>query len=657
LDISHVIDAEGADYGDAEIAQYLADQARGSTPVDFRVPNRQIVLPLNLRLVGGVSHDTMRSNLQKKVARIQQEGGWIRRTTTSGTLFADVVNASLSFGGSWMQSRVNNRVDTEAELRLECIPDWYGPEVTLPVRTSVDQSELIWTETGILGDWPGRVRIVVDESEGQAQQGLLWGVRSRHYSSSTTAQLRYAASSCTPLDTAAIAGETIAHSSLATNWTPLMSTDQSGGVALTHTGTYRVVARLSSATIIGSTPPPLGFRLLWDVGDFSLPTENPPVSVPQDGSFYIRDLGEVRLDRTPSGTHRWRGVVQARGPAGGEFGRIHRFWFVPVDEGAGKLRAPLNVDPGLSTYTARDEFNQTAFNAGVLTGKSLPVGGVWQGDGDTDDVTVNAGVHIATRPAVSDPGVYGGRFMTAGITNYTATVVQVDFFRGSYSGQNGISGVLARYLSPTQFLVAGATGTAPDTSAFAAFANGTATTLGAKKLVFRDAQWYTVRLFVDTAGRYVVWLYPQGGTPGQPVLSGVDPVLATGGALQTGRVGFYDSCPTGPGSAGPGGLGAPIRNYDNFAAWAPQTDAVLFPNQSAELRTEGMFREDPTGAAFGPVTDVTGDLPRIPPSGTEGRSCQVFIHTSRGDIDTQEDGNADNLSARLIYRPSHILTT
>ena len=66
------------------------------------------------------------------------------------------------------------------------------------------------------------------------------------------------------------------------------------------------------------------------------------------------------------------------------------------------------------------------------------------------------------------------------------------------------------------------------------------------------------------------------------------------------------------------------RYYDDFyvAAILPPLDATLYPNQSAELRTDGIFREDTGGTSYAPAPH-TGALPRLPPSGLENRrsSC------------------------------------
>ncbi len=648
LNITAFVRAEGVDWGDGAIEAAMADRERGSAPIDFRYPNRQIVLPLTIRAQPGVSYLATRQNLQKKIARFQHEGGWIRRTTNAGTLFADVVNGSLRFGGSWMQARSLAAVDIEAELRLECIPDWYGPEEVLPDHTDTVNGDLIWTETNIKGDYPGRVRVVVDEDQGQAQSALLWGVRCRHYSSSTTAALRYFGSQLTPLDTATVTSGSVLHPGISTAWTPVASTDQAGGVALTHTGTYQVWMRGGLSTLNSA----VRFRLVWDVGDFALPTENEPALLEDTGNTYIRNLGQIRLDRAPPGAHRWRGVIQAAGAVGGESVFVDRLWLQPMDEGGGVLRAPAKTDAGMNAFTARDEFNQTA---GVLAGKALPAGGSWAGAGDTDDFVVEATGHTAQRIAGGDSSTGNGRFALAGTTNYAATVVQVDFKRATYGqGINNWTGVIARYASTSTWLFAGLAGNAHQPFV-EGYVGGSPVVSNAAAATSPEAgRWYTVRLMVDAAGRYLLWIFPAGGTPGNPVVSGLATQLATAGTLASGRNGFYDSRITPiSGAAGP----LDVRNFNNFLAWTPQQDAVLFPSQSAELRTEGMFREDPTGAAYGPVSHVVGDLPRIPPSGAEGRTVQFFLKQSRGDLDTLPDVGVDDISARISYRPSYLLTS
>lgn len=644
FDITPWIAEAGVDWGDAEIQTYMADQARGSTPVDYRVPNRTVQIPLLLRTRGGTAFVTARSLVQAKAALAQREGGWIKRITAAGgTVFADIVNATLKLPGSWSQAHKD--YDLEAMLTLECLPDFYESERTLADHTLAGAAELLFTETDIDGDYPARVRAVVDEDAGQSQLGLIWSFRSKHYSSAATAAPRFQAEALNPLDTAtkvalsgASAGTVVTHGTLSTNWTPVLGTDLGGTASLTHTGTNRlwVRYRTTSGTAVE-------LRAVWDVGDLVMPVENVPVRSNAGTQFFLADLGELRLDRSPVGTHRWQGMIQARGLAGGENVSLDKVWVLNADEGYGVLRAPVDLGQGLAPYAARDEFNQSA---GALTGKTLAAGGTWSGSGDGDDFSVEATGHTAQRVAVSDTagGIHLGRLVRASTPNLAKCLVRVDC-KVSALG-SGLLAVLARYADTSNFLYAYAQpGLGTNSSVGLAIDKrvaGTSTNLASIVApVNALGSYITLQMVVDENGKVFLWCAPQGAPLGSPLLMTNDDVLATGGALATGAVGFADYQPDAT---------ANTRTYNNFAAWVPSLDAVLHANQSAELRTDGMFREDSTGAGFGPVSYVVGDLPRLPPT-VEGRTTEVLIKGSRGDLDQLPDTGIDDLSAQLFYRP------
>ncbi|HTE59541.1 MAG TPA: hypothetical protein VK631_04275, partial [Solirubrobacteraceae bacterium] len=286
LDITPFIDFEGVDFGDSAIESYMAEAALGQIPVDYRLPNRVITIPLNLMERGNVSFEGIRRSIQAKAAMFQQQGGWLMREVNGTPWYADVVSATLRLGGSTLQAVSD--IDADAVLTLECVPDFYGDEITLDDITETSAAEIVRVlqlsaaNAVIKGDYPGRVRIVVDEDQAQSQLGLLWGLRARHYSAATTAALAYEAEALTPLDSAAIATVTgasggasnnvIQHANLATTWTPVLSTTiLSGSLDMTHSGTYRVWARCYSSSI-----PPSRVRLVYDVDDLTNPAENEP---------------------------------------------------------------------------------------------------------------------------------------------------------------------------------------------------------------------------------------------------------------------------------------------------------------------------------------------------------------------------------------------
>lgn len=641
VDITPWVKGDGIDWGDAEIAAYMADQARGASPVDFRVPNRTVTIPLVLKGVGGTSFATARTTVQAKAALFQREGGWLKRLTSSGSMvFADVVSATLKLGGGWTQA--HRSADLDAQLTLDVLPDFYGAEVTLPDHATTTATELVFTETGILGDYPGRCRIVVDEDDGDRQLGLLWGLRSRNYDSAATARLAYNAGTLTTQDAATVAGTTIEHATVPSMWTPILKTDIIPSGALTHVGTYRVWAQVRS---VGVTERGVDVRLVWDVGDLSTPVISSTKRIPGADFIYALDLGEVRLDRTKSGTHRWQGQIQAKATTAPADVIVSKVWFVPVDDGYGVLRAPLNSAASFNVFTVRDEFNQTS---GALHGKTVQVGGgTWStfanGASPTDFSATGTPNFWINRNATAEQW----RGAVAGSASLTDVVAQMDFHWSVIDlTDDDELALFARRIDQNNFIaidVVPATGNVVlrRYSSFSG-AGGSYTILDSATVSLAAGTWYTLRLYVDTTGLVAGWVGPRGSSFGDPLLVGRTADAATGGALATGTTGLFE---------GYGSAVSSVRTYDNFLAYPPAIDAVLHPSQSAELRTEGLYREDATGTSYAPVPFPTYDNPRLPPAGLEGRTCEVFIKDSRGDFDLLPDSATDDISARIFYRP------
>lgn len=662
LDITPWIGADGVDWGDAGIQTYLAEQVRGETPVDYRVPNREVSAPLVFNTAqGGTTTLQARAKIQAKVALFQREGGAIMRVTDSGgTVYADVVDAGFRATSvpGWAS---RGSADPGASLSLTCQPDFYGEETTLADHTETSLPVLIFTDTSVSGDYPARVRIVVDEDDSDTQLGLLWGFRSRYYNSATAAALGHEAETLQTLDTAAKAalsgasgGTVVTHGTLSTNWTPVVGTNIGGTTYMTHQGSYRVWARLYSTS--GTT---VQARLAWDVGDMVAPTENAAFRLPSGTAFYWADLGEVRLDAPPVGTHRWQGQVQGKGDVGAENLSVDYLAFQPLDEGAGMLTYRDATQLTGGSVFVSDPFNQTA---GSLTTKVLPTGGTWTGAGDADGAddfqTSGASTYYISRTAVSDADANTGRYAIAGVpgaaansvltnTNAVVTLKSVS----AAVTTNDRFGVFARYTDTSNWLFWGVT----YYSALNAQASlikrvaGTTTTIWNSSTVGTYlgnssgiADEKILRLQVFANGVWIIY--------GNEIVQayGYDSALVTGGSLASGKVGIYDARVSAT---------ACTRIYDDFAAAGdystvtPSVDAVLYATRSAQLTTDGMFRQDAGGNAYGPVSIVAGDLPRYPVAGLESRTTQVFLKGSRGDFDQVADAGIDDISARVTYRP------
>lgn len=674
LDITPWIEQAGMDWGDAQINTFMADRDRGSFPVDFTVPNRDITVPLRFsQTTGGTTVNQARANIQAKVALFQKEGGWIKRVTASGgTVYADVVDAATHGFASIAGWESAQNVDVDSSVSLTCIPDFYQDEITLSDHAETTAAELVFTETSIQGDYPARVRVVVDDDQGADKKGLIWAFRSRYYDSASTAALQYEAEALGPLDTAtrvAVAGASggtmVQHGALATGWTPVLSTNLGGTQFMTHRGTYRLLARMftTSGTAVQA-------RFVWDVGDLVNPVENDAWRFPPGTglNYYLHDFGEVRLDAAPIGTHRWQGQIQARGDAGGEVVIIDKIWMVSVDEGMGVLSAPAVTTAGLSTYAARDEFNQTA---GALTGKVATVGGTWTvgaaggstaEDGDADDFSASGtpNFNVTRNPAGADSSLTNGRYVLLnGSSTIAAINVQVDIGISTLVNATDVRcGLLARFGDTDNWMMAvihtvAATALGLGASYLEVIKRvaGTATVLSTIALTPGAPISGTNRILlgVNASGFWVVYTGPAGGSL-IPRAYGQDDVLKTGGVLDDGRVGIYDA--TTVGAAG-------NRTYDNFSASQPPSDAVIYAARSAQITTDGSYRLDTSGTAYGPVSSQVGDLPRLPVAGLEGRTSECLIKVSRGDFNQIPDtltgtDYGDNILAQVFYRPCYL---
>jgi hypothetical protein len=345
FDITPWIDHEGIDWGDAQIAAFMSETDVGEVPVDFRMPNRQITIPLAFVNRGTITAQVARARLQAKLALFQREGGWVKRVTNSGgTVYADVVDGA--FHATSAPGYASNRdEDYEASATLSLIPEFYGNEITLGDHSTTTAAELVFTETTVRGDVPGRVRLVVDNDEAQVQQSLIWGFRARNYDAAdaaTTARIAWDAeafNSITAGTAGAFAGAV--GGTLVSYIAPTSFTTMVGNTTFTHQGHYRVLARARCATSDTAT-----IRWRWSVDGGATFVENDPVDV-EGAVFRIIDLGQVDVRKPPTGSHNWRGYVQAQS-VGGKIIRIDRVWFVPADEFSGEIRtnAMLSAQAG-----------------------------------------------------------------------------------------------------------------------------------------------------------------------------------------------------------------------------------------------------------------------------------------------------------------------
>jgi hypothetical protein len=438
-----------------------------------------------------------------------------------------------------------------------------------------------------------------------------------------------------------------------------------GTANLTHKGSYRCWARVFTTS---TTTPDV--RLVWRLGDFVNPIENTRQTIPSVLNFHWLNLGEIRLDPTPSGTHRWLGQIHALGGTTNSNVSVDAVHFVPVDDGYGVLRAPQIV-PTVTAYSALDSFTSTTAGT-ALNARVAPSGGTWATSGDATDYLFSDDGSQETAKRSAGSGT-NGRFGILGSTNFTGVLVETIVAQtganttGSAPAQLG---VIARWTDASNHVravlsrdSANPSGGFPTKIEIHELIAGVKTVIATASAggILTGAyfnQWWRVRLVITSAGQATAQMIATGTSNNIGVGSGITPAdtvlleatttrasLATGGTLATGKPGIFDLYP--------GSSPATIdKYYDDFrVAAVPALDATIYPNQSAELRTEGIFRENSTGVSYAAAPHV-GDLPRLPPSGLESRKVEMYVMASRGDFDTIADAGIDDISAQAFYRPS-----
>jgi hypothetical protein len=633
--------SDGIDWGESLVEQSMVDTQNGSLPIDFRVPNRVVKIPLRIDNSDvSVPFETARLNLQAKVAQIQREGGRIRRAYTGGALFADVVNASLDLPDSWFAAY--RSVEPDAILTLECVPDFYGHEQL--VATGSGSPHVTITATGVEGNYPGRVRALLTNGAAAVQSALLFANRSRQVGEAT-ALMAYDATALTPMGGAAISGSQIAHTDIPTRWISILSTQILSGSHLTHAGPHRVWAQIDPGTSIAEGQQ---VRLEWHTGNVANSRTNDAVTVPLAARTLV-DLGEIISVPSKSGLHRWEGRIAAKATIAGGDINIRKLYILP-SESSGRIAANLQTSTP-STLSARSEFNT---EAGAITGDALSTGGTWQGAGDADDFTITGAAPTATvrrSPAAVDTAggaVQNGRLVGPSTpTALTDSAVSIDFNFSSVSAPYpGYPLAILRYIDQNNFAVAYVDLGLSQVVVQSRVASVTTTVASASWFNYIGGSWHTLQFTAYANGNFEVKLGLQGIQT--TVLAGYHSSLQTGGGLASGqpRFGEYRSSLTG------------TADYDNFAAWVPTVDSVIKASGRAELRSDGYVREADIAPGRLPVI---GGLPRQPVAGPDSLSTEWFLRPSRGnvtaagEVSTIADSTDDTLSAVIMHRPSWLV--
>jgi hypothetical protein len=509
------------------------------------------------------------------------------------------------------------------------------------------------------GDVPALGRLTVTEAQAIDQAWVAYGMETNddytHTDSTGSGALFYEAETRTALGGSATAagpsgasgaGSNVMRSaSLPVEYISILSTQATGGGAhLSHVGSFRVYARVQAPTTNTGT---VTIGLEYASGDFRRFTRNSVTTIDStwEGTWRLVDLGIVTIEKLRIGTQRWEGRVIAQSTIIGDKIDVDCLMFFPTMT-SGVASAVLQI-PALASVTARDDFAQTA---GALTGKTLPVGGTWVGAGDLDDFNVT-GSGTVQRTVGSDASNSAGRFAIAGTSVLTSSFAAFDI-GSTVSGQQATRmGIILRYTDTSNYLFVGSDATS--TFRIIKVVAGTPTTIASVNLVDVFADLVVALLALIAGGSVSAWVDANGRVVGrldftnagysQVALAGAyDSALATGGALASGKVGFYDAFSGGA---------TPTRTYDNFIAAPYTADAAMFASQSMEFRHDGVVREDSAGVIWPSVSLFEGDMLRVPVTGREGRSVRFIVKGSRNVPPLMPDPAIDDISATLAVTP------
>lgn len=235
---------------------------------------------------------------------------------------------------------------------------------------------------------------------------------------------------------------------------------------------------------------------------------------------------------------------------------------------------PLFI-PDPDNQIAWSDFSSEA-TGGDLTGKTLSDGrNTWEGAGDSNDFFTDNFYESAFRTATLDvSGVTGPREVLAsgsGGTTNVAVEVRISFDALSAGGPYLTAGVIARYTDLNNTLACELQiGDAPSFLKLDWDVGGSLATPVAAPIPDAEVSThvtYMVRMYVGQNGRVRGWLGPASLTP--PTVETNDAALATGGALDDGKVGIMDHYTTAT---------TPItRAFDDFRAYVPTYDPLKLP--------------------------------------------------------------------------------
>jgi hypothetical protein len=595
-----------------------------------KVTMRLVVLPQSTM---DLAHDKMLLVVDKLAALSKYPDGlamtWTpatgTRTVTFDALSGQVTDLPIDWENGWLGK------SPEFTVELTCKPYWRGTE-TLTSTTS-SSSPIVSAEiAGVTGDVPALGRLIVTDTATQSRRHVEWGLEGPLTYNNSTLLLLDSDSLVTTGFGGTGSTQAGAYDPNATGNNVIFGVARTTTTALcgtgnqSHVGTFRVKGRFYIS-------PSTQARISWQVGDGDM-TSNDWVDSPGVVGWAELDLGTITIPATVAGTQRWTGRVDVKTPSSTNNVFLDYLTLIPTSCGYGKARTPYSYQAGV--LTGFDDFAGTTAG-GALSGRAASAGGSWATSGDATDFTF-ADYPQSTDDVVTRTALSGtlGRFALLGTATPTDVDAQVDTWTSASPGTVGKmieTAAVARYVDGSNYLYATLRKMLVTSSSLSKTLDIRQVVAGTETVIASVAfpgatvlEWFTINIVAYSSGAVTARVLSRAG---QVIAStvGASTALATGGALASGKTGFFDRATET--------VGTVIRYFDNFTVSTPAPEPiVLYSGRNMQIRYDTTFRQDATGVYVGRPKSYRGSRFLVP-TGTS----RVLVKARRNDVEAAADDN------------------
>jgi hypothetical protein len=395
-----------------------------------------------------------------------------------------------------------------------------------------------------------------------------------------------------------------------------------------HVGTYRVRARVHTPSSVPE------FRLAWRAGAGQYELKD-WVKAPATDLARV-ELGVITIPAANIGSQSWDGRVDARA-SDGSVVDLDEIELLPVTLGYARNRVSASASAGV--IVARDDFEGTILG-GALNGRTPPAGAPWVTSGAATDFTfAGSPVRMVGRYAS------GTRYAVLGAAQtdqHVSALLSTD--RSTDTSPATGQGLLARFTDANNYLrlelvddmwgvalrltkvVGGVVSLLPALS-------GMVSLLGAGPT--------PLSLLVYASG-LVIGTLDYGSTHRE--ITAIDPDLATGGALASGKGGLYDTIPNAGWT----------RFYDDVVISTPVPEALALANgRSLRILDNGALQESADALTWDDPQGYSGAYAELPPAGRTGRVTRVAALAHRADLlsAAYTPIATDALQMQVLYTP------